>query len=188
MGFDQGIVDGSVVAEVEDVEHAHHYSDERLVRVGPPLGLYRQLNRFGNPEPRWEVPSYGWVTRDFWSDVEHFQRPMPPLPPNFPIDIIARSLEDTKRWNQVPWAEEIENKMKLNPSRGVVWHVVARDGHDLVGFDAVLGEERLVPWTWTEARLGFPVIAGIARTCNFLQLRVLEPLRKFFGFKPKFLY
>jgi hypothetical protein len=173
---------------VEDTEDVHHALGERLVRVGPPLSLYQQSNRFGQPEPRWKVPRCGWVTRDFWAGIEYFQQPAPPLPPNFPLDILTRSLEDTKRWNQVPWAEEIERKMKLNPSRGVVWHVVARDGYDLVGFDAVLGEERLVPWTWLDANVGYPLLNALARIHNFVQLRVLEPLRRFFGFKPRFFY
>jgi len=159
-----------------------------MVRIGKPLGFYQCLNRFGHPEPRWVVPRCGWVALDLWTDLEDFQSPMPPLPPNYPPELIAQAIEDTKKWNEVPWAAEVDRKIRLNPERGVVWNLVMRSGYGLVSEVTVLGQEHLVPWTWFEERVGYPLLCGFCSIANFFHLRVLEPIRKLFGFKPRFYY
>jgi len=133
------------------------------VRVGKPVGVFRAENG------AFRATRCGTIPREMWEDIVEFQRPMPPLPPNYPARLIADALRETPQWNEVPWAREVERKISLNPGRSVVWSFVALDkpGEGIHVMSAVLGEERVVQWTWSDQNIKLPVLEKIVAVINF---------------------
>lgn len=136
-----------------------------LVLVGRPA----QIVKFGD---RYGVPNCGLVFKDVWDRLEDFQSPLPPLPPNFPRKLLMDALAATTRWNEAPWAAEVERKLRLNPDRSVRWKFdLLHSDLDTWSEDtAILGEPKFVRWTWGDKNVVAPVLRIFAAVANFFAL------------------
>ncbi len=133
-----------------------------LVRVG-------RLPQITWVDGKYVVPEWGWVFKDEMERMEDFQAPMPPLPPNFPAHIIAEAMAETKKWNEVPWAAEVDRKMRLNPDRAVRWEfdALADDKQTWHVDVATMGKEEIVRWSWGDAKVVAPILRVLASVANF---------------------
>ena len=137
---------------------------KELVRIGRPLNVERDL--FG----RWVTTPHGWVTEDEWDKISLFQSPLPALPVNFPQEFFESLMRDTKRWNSVPWAAEVERRIRANPAKGCVWKVdftavnEGEGGKETV----VMGAEKLVPMGRADKYLLRPLARAFCAVANFV--------------------
>lgn len=144
-----------VVVDRNEVIYCSPMVRSDMVRVGEPLGADSRADTYG----------YAWIPRQLWDAVEDFQRPMPPFPPNFPVRQLVEEMGDTAKYDEVPYAAEIDRKLRLNPEHGVLWVCdgFSPDGSERVKLIATLCEGRLVRWNWFEAVVGLPIVNGIAK-------------------------
>jgi len=135
-----------------------------LVRIGRPLNVSR--DEYG----RWVTTPHGWVTEDEWEKISRFQSALPTLPVNFPQELLDSLLRDTRRWNGVPWAAEVDQRIRSNPSKGVLWGVdltaVSEDegGEETV----VMGNESLVVQGKADKYLLRPLARAFCVVANFV--------------------
>jgi hypothetical protein len=143
---------------------------KELVRIGRPLNVAR--DEYG----RWSVSPHGWVTEDEWEKIERFQGQMPALPVNFPQEFMDSLMRDTKGWNAVPWAAEVDKRIRSNPSKGVLWNVeLTATAGDEGGTEVViLGQESLVVQGRADKYLLRPLARAFCAVANF----VVKPLKK----------
>jgi hypothetical protein len=141
-----------------------------LVLVGRPLDVEVR------PSGEWKVTPYGWVAVSEWEQIKKFQSDLPQLPLNFPERVLDDLLRDTTRWNSMPWAQEVEERIRSNPSKSVLWTVLYTScGGDQGGVDMVtMGRETLIEFGWLD-RLFRPVLRVICWTAN--------TYKKYFGKK-----
>ena len=143
---------------------------KELVRIGRPLNVAR--DEYG----RWETTPHGWVTEEEWEKIERFQSALPVLPVNFPQEFLDSLLRDTKRWNSVPWAEEVEKRIRSNPTKGCLWNVeLTATADDEGGTETViLGQESLAVQGTADKYLLRPIARAFCAVANF----VGKPLKK----------
>jgi hypothetical protein len=132
-----------------------------LVKIGRPLNI--EVDRAG----RWFVTPVGFVTHDEWENLRRFQSELPSLPLNFPQEFLDSMLRDTQRWNTVPWAAEVDARLRMNPAKGCLWKVdysgIGADaGHDTI----IMGRETLVAED-LGSRLFRPLAEAVCSVVNF---------------------
>lgn len=135
-----------------------------LVRIGRPLDIER--DKFG----RRSTTSHGWVTEEEWKKIARFQSPLPALPINFPQEFAESLMRDTKRWNEVPWAAEVDLRIRSNPAHGCLWRVdfTATEGDEGGHETVVLGQESLAVLGWWDKWLLRPLARAYCRVANIV--------------------
>lgn len=134
---------------------------KNMVRVGPEPGIL--TGAAGN----WYATSYSWISVSMWKKLSDFQQPLPQPPENFPAELRVEN-RPTTRWNEVPYAAEVERKMHLNPGKGVVWLVAAvgadREAEEQLA--VTMGSQSLVQWSWSDANIKLPVTQSLVWIAN----------------------
>jgi len=141
-----------------------------LILVGRPLDI--EVHADGS----WRVTPYGWIAVTEWEQIKTFQSDLPQLPLNFPEKYLDTLLRDTTRWNSMPFASEVDTRIRSNPSKSVLWTVLYTScGGDQGGVDMVtMGRETLIEFGWLD-RLFRPFMRAVCGTVN--------TYKKFFGKK-----